>query len=57
MNRCRMSVLKLNTMAYHSECDGVVERMNGTVKAMLQKCLAKFGRQWDTYLPGVLWAY
>ena len=52
-----MGISKLNTTAYHPQCDGVVERMNRTLKAMLRKHSAKFGRQWDTYLPGVLWAY
>ena len=31
--------------------------MNRTLKAMLRKHTAKFGRQWDQFLPGVLWAY
>jgi len=52
-----MGITKLNTTAYHPQCDGLVERMNRTLKAMLRKHSAKFGKQWDTYLPGVLWAY
>ena len=31
--------------------------MNRTLKAMLQKHAARYGVQWDRYLPGVLWAY
>ena len=35
---CRlMGVTKLNTTAYHPQCDGLVERMNRTLKAMLRK--------------------
>lgn len=52
-----MGITKLNTTAYHPQCDGLVERMNRTLKAMLRKHTAKFGKQWDTFLPGVLWAY
>ena len=52
-----LGTTKLNTTAYHPQCDGMVERMNRTLKAMLRKHTAKFGRQWDQFLPGVLWAY
>ena len=30
-----MGVTKLNTTAYHPQCDGLVERMNRTLKAIL----------------------
>ena len=52
-----LGITKLNTTAYHPQCDGMVERMNRTLKAMLRKNAAKFGAQWDCYLAGVLWAY
>lgn len=52
-----LGVTKLNTTAYHPQCDGMVERLNRTLKTMLRKTCAKFGRQWDRFLPGVLWAY
>ena len=52
-----LSVAKLNTMAYHPQCDGMVERLNCTLKSMLRKTCAKFGQQWDRFLSGVLWAY
>ena len=48
---------KLNTTAYHPQCDGMVERFNRTLKTMLRKHAAKFGNQWDKYLHGALWAY
>ena len=51
-----LGTTKLNTTAYHPQCDGMVERMNRTLKAMLRKHTAKFGRQWDQFLPGILWA-
>ena len=55
---CRLlGIRKLNTTAYHPECDGKVEQFNRTLKMMLRKHAAKFGSQWDQYIPGALWAY
>ena len=52
-----LGIKKLNTTAYHPECDGMVERFNRTLKTMLRKHAARFGVQWDCYLSSVLWAY
>ena len=52
-----LGIKKLNTTSYHPQCNGMVERLNRTLKTMLRKHAARFGLQWDTYLPGVLWAY
>lgn len=52
-----LGVVKLNATAYHPQCDGMIERLNRTLKSMIRKHAAKFGNQWDKYLPGVLWAY
>ena len=52
-----MGVTKLNTTAYHPQCDGLVERMNRILKTVLRKHTTTFGKKWDTFLPGVLWAY
>ena len=41
---------KLNTMAYHPQCDGMVERFNHTLKTMLRKHASVYGSQWDTYI-------
>ena len=58
MDLCKLlGIKKLNTTAYHPQCDGMVERFNRTLKTMLRKHAATFGNQWDQYLPGVLWAY
>ena len=55
---CKMlGIRKLNTTAYHPQCDGMVERFNRTLKTILRKHAARFGNQWDRYLSGVLWAY
>ena len=52
-----LGIKKLNTTAYHPECDGMVERFNRTLKTMLRKHASRFGNQWDRYLSGVVWAY
>ena len=55
---CEMlGIKKLNTTAYHPQCDGMVERFNQTLKTALRKHASRFGNQWDQYLFGVLWAY
>ena len=50
-----LGIKKLNTTAYHPECDGLVERFNRMLKTIIRK--QAFGSQWDRYYPGVLWAY
>ena len=52
-----LGITKLNTTAYHPQCNGMVERLNRTLKAMLRKHVTRFGMQWDSYLPGVLGPY
>ena len=52
-----LGIEKLNTTAYHPQCDRLTERFNCTLKTMLRKHAAQYGAQWDRYLSGVLWAY
>ena len=52
-----LGIHKLTTTAYPPQCDGMVERFNRTLKTILRKHASQFGNQWDSYLPGVLWAY
>lgn len=52
-----LGIRKINTTPYHPQCDGMVERFNRSLKAMLRKHAAKFGPQWDNYLAAVQWAY
>ena len=52
-----LGIKKLNTTAYHPQGDGMVERFNRTLWAMLRKHAQDYGKQWDRYLHGLLWAY
>ena len=52
-----LGIKKLNNTAYHPQYDGMVERFDCTLKAMLWKHAARFGRQWDQYHSGILWSY
>ena len=48
---------KVNTTAYHPQTDGLVERFNRTLTAMLAKTVERGGRDWDRHIPYVLFAY
>ena len=58
LNVCeRLGIQKLNTTAYHPQCNGLVERFNRTLKTMLRKQASTYGNQWDKFLSGAVWAY
>ena len=48
---------KINTSAYHPQTDGLVERFNRTLTAMLAKTVERGGKDWEQKLPFVLFAY
>ncbi len=52
-----MGIHKVNTTAYHPQTDGLVERFNRTLLDLLAKTVESSGRDWDTHLPYVLFAY
>ena len=52
-----LGIEKLNTTAYHTQCDDLTQDFNRTLKTMLRKHAAKYGPQWDRYLPRLLWVY
>ena len=54
---CRfLSIKKVNTSGYHHQSDGLVEKFNSTLSAMLSK-VAEAGKDWDRHLPFVPFAY
>lgn len=55
---CRlMQIKKLNTSGYHPQTDGLVERFHRTLISMLSMYVEKHARDWDRFLPFMLYAY
>ena len=55
---CRLaSISHLTTTPYHAQCNGLVERYNGTLKMMLKKMCEEQPAQWDRYISPLLFAY
>ena len=52
-----LSIKRLVTTLYHSSCNGLVEKFNGTLKSMLRKMCSERPKDWDRYLPALLFAY
>ena len=52
-----LGVTQLPTSGGHPQADGMVERLNRTLKQMLSKIVSKGGRDWDDQLGAVLFAY
>ena len=55
---CRLlQMKKVNTSGYHPQTDGLVERFHRTLISMLSRYVEKHARDWDRYLPYMLYAY
>ena len=52
-----LSMNQIVTTPYHRMCNGFVERFKGTLKAMLKRMCAEKPKDWDRYLPPLLFAY
>ncbi|KAJ8030959.1 hypothetical protein HOLleu_27522 [Holothuria leucospilota] len=52
-----LSVTQLHTTPYHPICNGLVEKFNGTLKQMLRRMCHERPRDWNRYLPALLFAY
>ena len=52
-----LHVQPIRTTPYHPQTDGLVERFNQTLKGMLRKAAKDEGKDWDTLLPYLLFAY
>ncbi|KAL0156516.1 hypothetical protein M9458_047762, partial [Cirrhinus mrigala] len=53
----QLGIKSIRTSPYHPQTDGLVERFNQTLKTMLRKFVADTGRDWDKWLPFLLFAY
>ena len=52
-----LSVRQLKTTQYHAQCNGLVERWNGTLRRMLQKMAAEKPSDWDRYIHALHFSY
>lgn len=52
-----LSVKQLRTTPYHPMCNGLVEKFNGTLKAMLKRLCSEQPKQWHRYINALLFAY
>ena len=52
-----LSIRHLTTTPYHPMCNGLVEKFNGTLKAMLKKLCSEQPKQWHRYINALLFAY
>lgn len=52
-----LDIKGIRTTPYHPQTDGLVERYNQTLKSMLRKFVAANGKDWDRWLPYLLFAY
>ena len=52
-----LGISRIRTSPYHPQTDRLVERFNGTLKAMMKKFTYKNKKDWDEYLPYLLFAY
>ena len=52
-----LGIRKTRTTPFHPQSDGMVERFNRTVKAMLSKFVNESQDDWDEHLPYVMMAY
>lgn len=52
-----MNTKKVQTTAYHPQCDAIVERFNSTIAQSLSMYVSTDQKDWDVYLPSVLFAY
>ena len=52
-----LSIRQMTTTPYHAQCNGLVERFNGTLKAMLRKMCEEKPKYWDRYINPLLFAY
>lgn len=44
----------LHTTVYHPQTNGLVERLNGTLKKMIRKFISEGNRDWHRWLPFLL---
>ena len=51
-----LSLQQLTTLAFHAQCNSLVERSHAMLKQMLRRMCAERPKDWDRYLPALLFA-
>ena len=51
-----LSLQQLTTLAFHAQCNCLVERSHAMLKQMLRRMCAERPKDWDRYLPALLFA-
>ena len=51
-----LSLQQITTTPYHPMCNGRIERFHMTLKQMLRRMCAERSKDWDKYLPALLFA-
>ena len=51
-----LGIKSIRTSVYHPQTDGLVERLNKTLKSMIRKFVHKDSRNWDRWLDPLLFA-
>ena len=55
---CRkLNIDKLQSSPYRPETNAIVDRFNGILKSVLKKLVDEGAKDWDEYIPYVLFAY
>ena len=52
-----LSIKQLTTTPYHPMCNGLMEKLNATMKSMLKRLCSEHPRQWHRYINLLLFAY
>ena len=52
-----LSIKSVTTTPYHAQCNGLCEKYNGTLKAMLKRMIGEQPIEWDRFLEPLLFAY
>ena len=51
-----LSLQQLTCSPFHPQCNGLIERSHSTLKQMLRRMCAERPKDWDRYLPALLFA-
>lgn len=52
-----LSIKHLTCTPYHPQANGLIEKYNGTLKTALKKLATDKPKDWDRYIPALLFAY